>query len=118
GSNGVHFDQPAGDDFVEQEGELLGVARANQDALAVTQDFGFDDVIEFERGGGQLRGIRAADQNLHRMIADLAANFFNLAFGDDIAAAHEHDAVGDAIDFLQNMAGDDDVHTLFGDGLE
>ena len=52
------------------------------------------------------------------MIADFAANFFDLAFGDDVAAAHEHDAVGDAIDFFQNVAGDDDVHSLLGDGFK
>ena len=110
--------KPRGNNFVEQERELLGVARADQNALAVTQNFGFDDVIEFERRGGQLRSIRAADQDLHGMIADFSANFFNLAFGNDVAAAHQHDAVGDAVDLFQNVAGDDDVHALLGDGFK
>ncbi len=55
GGDGIDFEQAAGDDFVEQERELLGIARAHQHALAIIQDFGFDDVIEFEGGGGQLR---------------------------------------------------------------
>src|SRR5580704_9816354 len=52
------------------------------------------------------------------MIADFSANFFNLAFGNDVAAAHQHDAVRDAVDFLQNVAGNDDVHSLFSDGFK
>jgi len=49
-------------------------------------------------------------QDLHRMIADFLANLANLSFGNNVTAAHQHDAVGDSIDFLQNVTGNNDVH--------
>ena len=52
------------------------------------------------------------------MIVDLLANLANLSLCNNVAAAHQHDAVGDAIDFLQNMAGNDHVHPLLGNRFE
>ena len=48
------------------------------------------------------------------MIADLLPHFTNLAFRHDVAAAHEYDTIGDPVDFFENVAGNDDVHSLHG----
>src|SRR5207248_11397341 len=48
------------------------------------------------------------------MVADFLADLADLSLGHNGAAAHEYHAVGDAIDFLQDMAGNDDVHPLLG----
>src|SRR5438874_11270487 len=48
------------------------------------------------------------------MVADFLADLADLSLGHNVAAAHQYHAVGDAIDFLQNMAGNDDVHPLLG----
>ena len=56
----------------------------------------------------------AADQDLHGMLLHLAADAADLAFGHDVAVAEQNHLVGDAVHFVQDVAGDDDVHALFG----
>src|SRR5712664_1076923 len=86
--------------------------------MAIIQNLGFDNVIEFERRRRQPRRIRATNKDLHGMVADFLANLANLSLCHNVAAAHQHDAVGDAIDFLQNMTGNYDVHSLLGNRFE
>ena len=45
------------------------------------------------------------------MIFHFAANALNIAFGDDISAAHHHDAIGNDVDLVQDVTRNDDVHT-------
>jgi hypothetical protein len=54
--------------------------------MAIIQNFGLDNVIEFERGRRQPRCIRATDKDLHGMIADFPANLANLSLCNNVAA--------------------------------
>ncbi len=66
-------------------------------------------MVLFEEAGGQQAGLIAAHQDLHGLVFDFAAHALDLAFGDDVAVAEQDDLVGDAIDLVQDVAGDDDV---------
>ena len=52
------------------------------------------------------------------MLLHFFAHAADLAFGDDVAVAEQDDLVGDGVDFVQDMAGDDDVHAVRGEGAE
>ena len=99
-------------DLVEQAVEAIGIAGFDQDALAIGQELGFDDAVLGEDQGGQAAGFVAADQDLAGLLVDFAADVLDLSFGDDVAVAEEDDVIGDHVDFMQDMAGDDDVAAL------
>ena len=48
------------------------------------------------------------------MIFHFTAHPLNIAFSNNVSAAHHHDAVGNNVDFMQDVAGNDDVHSRFG----
>ena len=75
-------------------------------------------MILLEETRGQQAGLVAAHQDLHGLILDLAAHALDLALGDDIAMAEENDLVGDAIDLMEDVAGDDDVAAFLAPLLE
>src|SRR5713226_4268471 len=47
------------------------------------------------------------------MVLDFGPNAMNLPFGDDIPAAQQDYLIGDGVYFVQDMARNDDVHSLF-----
>ena len=52
------------------------------------------------------------------MLLDLVAHAADLALGDDVAVAEQDHLVGDHVHFVQDVAGDDDVHAFFGECAE
>ena len=66
----------------------------------------------------QLAGMIAAHQDLHGLVLDLAAHALDLALGHHVALAEQDHLVADAIHFVQDVAGDDDVPSLLAPLLE
>src|ERR1044071_8105678 len=99
-------------DLVQELIELVGIASADENALAVIVQLGFHHVVLRKQAGGEQAGLRAADKNLHGMFFYFSADTMNLSFRDDIAVTHEHNLIRNLIDLVQDMAGDDYVQTL------
>ena len=59
-----------------------------------------------------------ADQHLHGTVPNLAADALDLALGHHVAVAQQNDLVGDLVDLVQHVAGDDDVLALRGELAE
>ena len=59
-----------------------------------------------------ISGLIAADEHLHGLVAHLLAYLVDVALGHQVSAGDQHDAVGDAVHLIENVAGDDQVHSL------
>ena len=46
------------------------------------------------------------------MLFDFVAHPADLPFGDDVAVAEQDHLIGDGIHFMQDVAGDKDVHAV------
>src|SRR5579883_1765089 len=108
------FDLEAGfeNHAIEQEVEAIRIARAQQQAAAVRRELGFDDVVLLEEARSEQRGPVAADLDLHRLFLDFAAYALNLALGHHIALAEQDDLIGNLIDLMEDVTGNDDVAAL------
>src|SRR4051812_31497757 len=76
-------------------------------------DLGFDNGILLENQRRHHRWTIAPDKDLHRVVFHLASNALDITLGNDVSTAHHHDTIGDDIDFVEDVAGDDDVHAGF-----
>ena len=65
-----------------------------------------------EQSGGQQVGSTQRTKNLHRMFLYFCADAVNLPFRHNVAVAHQHNLVGNLVDLMKDVAGDDHVHSL------
>ena len=72
-------------------------------------ELGLHHVVLLEQPRGQQTRAVAAHQDLHGLVLHFAAHALDLALGDHVALAQQDHLVGDAIHFVQDVAGDDDV---------
>ena len=110
--DGIDPDQSLGRDAVQQRIELVDIAGAQEDASSIGMQSGFDAMIDGKHLRRQHLGVIAANENLHRLFAHFLSDLMNISLGDQISAGDQDDAIGDAIDFVQNVAGDQQVHSL------
>src|ERR1035441_485363 len=54
----------------------------------------------------------AANKYLHGFVADFLSDLMNIAFSNQVAAGDQNDAIGDSVDLVENVAGDQQVHAL------
>src|SRR5579859_6643906 len=107
GSNGLDLYQPVDGDFIEQAIKLIHVATAQENPFPVGMEPGFNAVIERKHSRGeQLRPI-TADEHLHGLVAKVTADLLYCALRDDVASGDEDDAIGDTVNLVENVAGDD-----------
>ena len=105
-SDGFDFDDAFGGDSIEHGVELVDVDGAEEDAFSIGVKFCFDTMNDGENPGREdLRAV-AADEHLHGLFADFLPDLVDIAFGDEVSAGDEDDAVGDAVDFVEDVAGD------------
>ena len=79
---------------------------------------GFDAMIDGKHLRGQQLRVVAADENLHRFFAHFLADLVDVSLRDQVAAGDQHDAVGDAVDLIEDVAGDEEMHSLAAKLLE
>ena len=72
-------------------------------------DASFNDVGFCEHSLCQQRRLIAAHQDLLWMFFEFVANLLHFTRSLDVAAFDEDDAVGHGINFVQNMAGNNEV---------
>jgi len=58
------------------------------------------------------------NQHLRRALVDLLAHAGDLALGDDVPVVDEHDAVGEEVDLVEDVAGEEHVAPLLRERLE
>ena len=72
-----------------------------------------DHVIALKHARGQQRRLIAANQNLHRMLdIHFVAHAVNRAFRHDITIVQQHNPIGHHVHFVQNVARNDQVHSI------
>jgi hypothetical protein len=61
--------------------------------------------------GEQFRAV-AANEHLHGLVAHFLPDLMNISFGDQVSAGDQDNAIGDAVNLIENVAGDQQMHSL------
>src|ERR1700738_3159425 len=102
---------------IQKQVERIRVSSLDEQTETVLMNLGFDNRVLFEHARGKESRAIAANKYLHRVFFHLVAHPVNLAFGDNVAVVQENNAVAHHIDFVEDVARDDQVKA-FGGELE
>ena len=98
--------------FIQGKIEAVRIARFQEKPAFVFVDRDLNGLLGGEHFCRQFTRPVAANHNLRRMLLDLAAHILDLTFGYDVTVAQKDNLIGDDVDFVKNVAGNDDVATL------
>jgi hypothetical protein len=73
---------------------------------------GFDAMIDGKHLRRQQLRMVAANENLHRLLAHFLPHLVNIALSDQVSAGDQDNAIGDAVNLIENVAGDQQMHSL------
>src|SRR5438876_6912619 len=105
-------------DAIEKPVKLIGISRRHEQSLAIQMDLRLNNRVLLEDQRGHERGAIASNEDLHRMVFHFAANALNVALGDNVSAAHNHNAIGNDVHLMKNVARNNNVHSGLGEAPE